>query len=424
MTNIFKTEPGFMKLFHLFKKKYCSIGRVGGTVSIATFDVEELEPIAGFMGQSVEMMVKKGRISLQEFESMLQKSKFSSYSLVQLLEEVLQEKLLTNKEVVEKEMEEEERFLLNLKDQLPASEWWLEWMQTKQADTRWIWTIYRRDKDELLQLITVVNQALSNLPKEGEYERLPLFSQKITGNPHSFDMNTTLGKLLLHSLYVYEVVHKKVQAQQPRTTEEINELLGGFGIVKDDLWNFVTCQGLLAISEGDAVHPVWEAAVKTKSVMNVPMKELIKISKIWPSEGKAVWVLENSSVTSSIMDVIPHAPIVCTHGQIRTAGWYMLDKLIEAGYIIHYSGDFDPEGLVIAEKLKKRYKDKLILWRMDIGSYEESLSNEAVAEDRLTKLNNIQSLELQQVIHSMKQLGRAGYQEALVEKLIKDVKEM
>ncbi|WP_100334101.1 TIGR02679 family protein [Bacillus alkalisoli] len=422
MTDIFKAESGFMKLFQLFKKKYCSIGRVGGTVSLTTFHEVELQPIAGFMGQPVEVLVKKGKISLQEFEIMLQKSRFSSYSLLQLLEEVLQEKLVTNKEAAERERGEEERFFLLLKDQLPSIKWWIDWIQAKPADARWVWTLYKRDKKELFRLVSVVNKALSNLPRKGEYERLPFFSQKITGNPHSFDLNGTLGKLLLHSLYVYEVVHKQTEMHLPRSTEEINELLNEFGIVKDDLWNFITCQGLLATSSSFCVHPVWEAAVKTNSVMNVPMKELIKTNKIWPAVGKDVWVLENSSVSSSVMDAVPHAPIICTHGQIRMAGWYLLDRLVEAGCIIYYSGDFDPEGLVIAERLKKRFKDKLVLWRMDIDSYKESLSNENLTTDRLTKLNNIQSVELQQVKQKVQQTGKAGYQEALIEKLIQDVK--
>ena len=50
-TKIFKEEPGFLKLFNLFKEKYRSLGRIGGTVSLKSFNDAELQSIAGFLGQ-------------------------------------------------------------------------------------------------------------------------------------------------------------------------------------------------------------------------------------------------------------------------------------------------------------------------------------------------------------------------------------
>lgn len=411
-------KPSYYSNIRLLLKKNL-LNYINQVITTVSFNKIELETIAGFLGQPLEAIVKKGKISLQDFEAMLQRSKFSSYTLVQLLEEVLQEKLITNKEVEALEKMAEEQYFQRLSEQFPQSKWWFEWIQVNPHDAKFIWSLFRKEKEGLFNLLAFVHNGLMNLPLNGEYERLPLFSQKITGNPHSFDLNGSLGKLLLHSLYVYKKLHNDSEIQFPKTTEEINDLLSEFNIVRDDLWNFVTCQGLLASCD-DIVHPVWEAAIKTNYVMNVPMRELIKLKRVWPATGNKIWVVENSSVSSSLMDAQPHSPIVCTHGQIRTAGWMLLDRLVESGCTLYYSGDFDPEGLVIAEKMKKRYKGNVILWRMDEESYIKSLSEEDIT-DRTAKLNNIHIEELQNIKKTLLKIGKSGYQEAIIQQLIEDM---
>src|SRR4051812_20852486 len=105
---IFREEPGFIKLFHLFKEKYRSLGRIGGTVDIRSFTIEEIESIAGFLGQSADAILEKGKISLLSFEQELSRTVFSNYSLVQLLEEVLQVSILTKQEEQDQEKVKEQ----------------------------------------------------------------------------------------------------------------------------------------------------------------------------------------------------------------------------------------------------------------------------------------------------------------------------
>lgn len=56
--------------------------------------------------------------------------------------------------------------------------------------------------------------------------------------------------------------------------------------------------------------------------------------------------------------------------------------------ILYYSGDLDPEGIVIANRLKKRYQDRIVLWTMDIDAYKFSVSNKDIL-NRLSKLENV-----------------------------------
>lgn len=417
---VFKEEPGFLKLFLLFKEKYRSLGRVGGTVSVKTFTEGELESIAGFLGQSKERLLEKGSISLLDFEKELAYTGFTQYTLLQLIEAVLEETIFTKKEESAREKQQEDQFIDSLVKVIPGGEWWLRWIQAKSPDTRWIWSLYKQNKEELYEKLVVVVQAFSARPTKGDFERLPFFSQRTTGNPHFFDPNESAGKLLLHCMYVDQMKQGNPDAVMPKTVEELNDLLAEYGIMRDDLWNFVTCQGLLA-STNDNVHPVWQAAINTHSVMNMPIKELTKVDRVWPALGTKVWIVENSSVCSTIMDAVPSAPIVCTHGQLRVASWQLLDRLVQANCTLYYSGDIDPEGIVIAEKLKKRYQDRVILWRMDRETYKESISNEDISS-RLSKLESLSSPEWNGLITMMREVKKAGYQEAIVSSLIDDIK--
>jgi uncharacterized protein (TIGR02679 family) len=418
---IFREEPGFIRLFTLFKEKYRSLGRVGGSVSIHDFSTKELESIASFLGQSPTILKEKGKVSLFAFQEELRQTSFSSYSFIQLLEEVLQESILTKQEENSLVQEKKQDFFRLLNTHVPEGSWWWEWIQSKAPDTRWIWTLYKQNQGVLLEKLITVFQAFQSLSSIKGYERLPLFAQRTTGNPHFFDVDQIAGKLLVHCLSVDQVQKGLRTDGTPKTTEELNELFGQYGLMRDDLWSFVTCRGFLAEDE-QGLHPVWKAAVETDTVLNVPIKELIKLKKICPANGEKVWIVENSSVCSTIVDEIPFAPVICTHGQFRTASWVLFDLLTQSGCRLFYSGDFDPEGIGMAYRLKQRYPNYVTFWRMDSCSYEKSESEEDISS-RIARIEAISLRELDGVIDAMRQRRKAGYQEALITELISDIKE-
>ncbi|PLS18759.1 hypothetical protein CVD28_06485 [Bacillus sp. M6-12] len=107
---------------------------------------------------------------------------------------------------------------------------------------------------------------------------------------------------------------------------------------------------------------------------------------------------------------------------MRLASWQLLDRLVQSGCTLFYSGDLDPEGIIIADRLKKRYHHHVVLWRMDQEAYEASVSNEDIS-NRLAKLNQIVSPEWARLIDLMRDKKRAGYQEAIVTRLISDIRQ-
>ncbi|WP_085321982.1 DUF2399 domain-containing protein [Clostridium botulinum] len=99
----------------------------------------------------------------------------------------------------------------------------------------------------------------------------------------------------------------------------------------------------------------------------------------------------------------------------------MLDKIIEDVDKIYYSGDFGPEGIIIANKLKMRYGDKLKFWRFSVKDYLKIISHKEISHTSKAKLDNIKNDELSFLIERIKEKGLAGYQEMLIEDYIKDI---
>ena len=418
---VLREEPGFLKLFGLFKAKYQSIGRIGGTVSLTGFSMEEIHAISGFIGIPGTELIAKGRLSLIDFEQELSRTIYREYTLIQLLEEVLQEPLITKQESLRQSKQKEQDFLERLKANSPEGNWWWEWIALKRPDSRWIWSLYQQDSEKLYKQLTAVSHAFEHMPSQtGKYERLPLFSQRMTGNPHYFDGHEITGKLLTYCLQVDQQLKGYREPGMPKTAEELNELFGHYGLLKDDLWSFVTCRGLLAANEA-GVHPVWKAAAEMDTVLNMPIKELLKLEKIWPAQGKKVWIVENSSVCATIMDEVAFAPVVCTHGQFRTASLLLFDFLVNEGCQLYYSGDFDPEGLLMASRLEKRYPGHVHFWRMGAEEYQLVMSDEDISS-RISQLDSITSPELAAAAAAIKKQKKAGYQEGLLEQLVQDIK--
>lgn len=415
---ILRKDTAFIKFFELIKDKYRSLGHMGGKISVDQFSDNELEAISGLLGISIDREQLKKGVPLSRIEKSFEKSIFKEYSLFQLVEEVLEETILTKVEEQSIKQNKEQEFLSYLVRTMPEVTWWWNRIGEKTADSRFIWNLYNENIESLIENLKTVYDAYASLP-QNSLERIPLFAQRITSNPHSFDQNKILGKLLVHCLFSNQLVNRP-DFIYPKSIEDLNELYENYNLMRDDLWSFVTCRGLLAETE-NGEHPVWTSAAYMGTVLNVPMKELLNIRQMSPSAGKKVWVVENSGVCSTIIDQIPDAPIICTHGQFRMASWKVIDLLVQSNNIIYYSGDFDPEGIVMAERLKNRYPNNVEFWRMDKTSYEIAVSNEDISS-RLKKLDVVESLELQELIVEIKSLEKAGYQEGIIDLLINDIR--
>jgi hypothetical protein len=146
-----------------------------------------------------------------------------------------------------------------LTQQYPEQTELLSFIAETVPQNRFIHNAYSHDRENLEFVLMNVCTALQHLPKKGEYERLSIFSQKVLKDPHAFDLYTFQGKAFLHALQFYSE-----QDYDLSTLEEVNELLQSFGILREDILNFVTCSGIMAEAE-QGIHPVLASAVKTNA---------------------------------------------------------------------------------------------------------------------------------------------------------------
>ncbi|WP_017472568.1 TIGR02679 family protein [Amphibacillus jilinensis] len=414
----FRGGKGFHRLFVLFKKRYESLGRVGGTVKLTDWKDEELADIAFYFGLSESELKKKGKVSLDQFEQQLKRTKFEHIGLQELLEAYFGESLVSKKEAKALKDQQQQTFLKSLQNDFPALYFWFQYLQNKSADTYWIYRWMEKSEQEFYKTVELLNVAITSLPEK--LERLPMFSQRMIRNPHAFDRNTNLGKLWIHVLAVHRQEEGTVFI--PTDSEGINDLLLQYNILRDDITNYVTCANLLAETKR-GVHSMWRAATSTESVLNAPLRELVTLTSVYPENGlMKVWIVENSGVYSSILDDVPYAPIICTHGQFKLAALLLMDRLVENGCELYYAGDFDPEGLSMAARLMERYPENARLWNMDEASYKRSQADVDLPPERMNKLASIANIALAPVVSAMEIKKKAGYQEALVDQMVSDLR--
>lgn len=415
----FKSERAYQQLFQAFKNKYESLGRIGGNVTVEDFSDVELEEIGKFFGLPGGDLRAKGFISLRQFEHQLANTRFGSVRLKQLLEAYFEQELISKKEQLERKKAALQHFLRKIDQMYPLLTFWIDYLLDKKNEVRWILKIAENNPSSFKTYTQTLQKALRSLPKHPE--RLPVFSQRITGNPHAFDLHTDLGRIWIQLLSVYR--HKKDPTQTeevPSDTEGVNTLLQQFNIYRDDLLNFVTCANLHAETV-DGIHPVFEAAANQHFVQLISLRELLLIKNVYPTMGNRIWIVENSGICATLLDYHPTVPIVCTNGQFTLATMTLLDLLAQNDCEFSYAGDFDPEGLGMAQRLLKRYPEQVQLWWMDNHAYKKANPTQSLTKERLEKLRSITEKPLLEVANVMRKVGKAAYQEALVDQMITDL---
>ena len=88
-----------------------------------------------------------------------------------------------------------------------------------------------------------------------------------------------------------------------------------------------------------------------------------------------------------------------------------MDLLAKAGIKVYYAGDFDPEGLLIAQKVRYYYQGEAVYWKMSVQEYEKSKSAEIISAKRMKMLERIEDEELLDTVAAMRASTLAGYQE-------------
>ena len=302
-----------------------------------------------------------------------------------------------------------------------AASWLREMFFEKKYGYQTVIREYGRDREQTEKLLKTVGRAiflLENMQETEEEYPLAVFSAEVSGNPHYFDQGTTAGQLLVHGMCY------ATEKDYPANAHQWRELLLSNGIVPDNISSIVHIYGLRLQINGDW-HPAYDAFCRRQEPCAVTMENLQELTVVQPT-GDKVYIVENEMVFSYLLKHLEQKKVtlLCTSGQLRSAAVKLIPFLLDSGAEIYYSGDIDPDGIRIADRLWRKYGDRIHVWRMSGGDYERSLSEEVIGNISMKKLEAVENPVLRETAKEIRKRKRAGYQENILKDLLEDMNRM
>lgn len=440
----FRARPVYKKIFVRFREKTVSLGHFGGSVVFASLSDEEKQQLEGFLQKNYRGQ-KSLTISAALLQKSLESSRFAGLDWEQILEAYFGEPLVGKKELDRRMRQEREEFFRKFYEEdkensererrpdvtsaletapmpghvfasgivpgiAPARRWLQTVVEESGPGVRLLLGQYKEDKERLETALNMLIRASETLPADAQtFEPLPVFSARITGNPHYFDVGTFEGNLLEAFLSDRYECRKEPGLAG---AEWKNRVLYQAGILRDALSNHVMLYGIGGVNKNGMVHEGLEGFLRAKEPVVATLLTLGGLAEV--KAAKEVYVVENPAVFSELIRRRPEGSFVCSNGQPRLAALVLLD-LLKIRSTLWYAGDFDPEGLVIAQNLKQRYGADLLFWDYRIDYYRRAMSEVRLDEKRLGMLDRVREQELRDIAQEIRTTGHPAYQETMLE---------
>lgn len=405
-TIYFKNKKGFERLLNKIYKKYYSTSKLSGTIKLDKITNIEAIELSSFFGERFSEN-DTITISIKKFISIMDNTKFENFSLKTLLEEYLNKKLITKEEEITAIKDNEIKFYEDLINSIdnPAKSWLNYTIKYKKGAYSIFKKMYNNDIQFLKKCIINTANLINNLPKAKEL--LPIFSSKITNDPHYLDLDTTQNTIFIYALSYYD------NTPFPVSRKEKIDLLFKYNIEIDNFSNNIITYNLLSSRKSIIDFQNESLILNINNILNT--KDFFAI------DNKA-YIIENPSILSEIMIQKVKKTVIISSGFPNTCLYLLVDKLLQSKTQLYYSGDLDPEGLLIAQKLKQIYKDKITLFCYSNIDYELGVSRKQVSSKRLSILKNITETDLQEAKNRLLLQKFASYQENNKNRIIEYVK--
>ena len=411
----------YKKIFLEVYSKYKKYGKITGSFTLKAATTEERQILFNF--DSKVLTEGKAKIKCSTVRDLFNR-KLKEYSFEDLLVKVVGKELKTNKEVKDEEKEQEEKFyddILKASDDGVGKQWFIEILDKKKYGYNIIVRKYKseiRNLKELKRKIILIINSLNKLPYlNNEYENIAVFSAVNTKDSHFFDNDKFTGRLFIKAISF--ILNK----DEPKDINEINELYYEVGILKDEISNHTTIYGLNAFNRDNSEVKAINSFNIWKEPLQISISNLLKIDYL-EAINNTVFIFENPAVFHKILKMSDdNISLICTSGQLNLSSYILLNKIRNLKNI-YYAGDFDPEGLMIAYKIKKRYKDKVKFLNYTRESYINTMSNNIIEEKSMSQLNKINCSELDEVINELRINKRAAYQELLIDEYLDLIKKV
>lgn len=404
-----------MPLMEQVRKKWESYGKFTGMVSLKNPSISLREDLEKILGKHLNEPVIK--VTIKEFVSALENSSFSGIDFKVVMDCYFSETVLTTKEKKQIKEEQQNTFyemLYQIGEKSGCEEihqWIVSMIEHKDSGYR----ILLR-KENMEQVFTNVVEGISLLLKTDHFSMpLSVFASLISGNPHFLDRGSDGANLLMAFLsYYYHI-------DMPSDSQAWYFALECAGLMKDAIAGSVALYNVHLIRH-DGAHKGAECSYQYKEPFMLTSATLSGVRYI-ECEKHIAYVVENEMVFTYLQNKIQDTSIalICTSGQLSTTAQILLQKMVESKVYIYYSGDLDPEGINICERLYEKYPEYLKPWRMDESVYLNAMSHEEIQENRLALLENLQNPVLKETGEKIKKVRKSGYQENVLNLYIQDL---
>lgn len=406
------SDNEFSEFMQLWKKQYEKYGTCKGSIDLVLNDSNR-ECISGLMGKDY-YGVDCVHITFRQLQKAILNTKYENCDFNEVLKMYFNQRVLTNKYRQEQEqMRVQNIFKQFFKQEGKSQQWIYNTYTNRDSVYIRIAQASKENEQKCINTVCVVMKALNHLPMwKNKKENISIFASYHTKNPHAFDKNTFAYYLMMHGIVYF------LKVDFPKTNLEQNEILYRAGLYQDGISNYCSVARLQAFNENNQPHLGWAGFYDSYEALNVNMDNLLHIHFITCCDR--VFIVENPSVFQALLKKIKKEKIekiglVCTNGQLNYSAYLLLDILVNSNIEIYYSGDMDPEGLLIADKIKQRYPS-IKLWCYDVRQYEISKSKEQATDQRMHMLDALKDETLIRIGKCISEnKNRVGYQENMIE---------
>ncbi|HEY6542920.1 MAG TPA: DUF2399 domain-containing protein, partial [Ktedonobacteraceae bacterium] len=352
--------------------------------------------------------------------------------------------------------------LASLIAQLPRDARGRRWLEHGSHGEQWLYARYKNapleEQQRQLKLAAYIAALLDQLPRPDAPERLALFAQRTSGDPHMLDAGKAAGRLFL--LALADIANDKnladscivgatlavalentvgaVLADTQDNTSGNRDVVGDreqelllymhAGLLVDTISTNVAAYNLAGAFYLDDTPDLLLQSAGAR-VMLLPLRQLQEWKSV-RANSETIYVVENPQVFEEIIASVQAEDepptLICTSGWPSVAALTLLDLLLNASpaYNLRYSGDFDARGLQIAAYMLARYPGRCHPWRFDCDTYSVVLRQGGIPAPiaDLALLNTLPEV-FAPLVALMQETGTWAYQEGITHFLIEDIKQ-
>lgn len=388
------SDINFTNMLTALKNKYITYGKCVGNINIKPETQAEADKLSIFLCLYIKPNVVN-RVKISHIQKCLDESVFDGITVEDLIK-LFYPNVVTNKEFKDKT----ENIVFN-----KLSEY-----RNIYKDSHIIKILY---SDEILKkikylilndnlLLNNILKSLDNLPCiNNEIVDLAIFSSIVTGNPHYYDLDTHNSNVFIKFIcYLLDINYFN-------TRKEKIKILECAGIIIDNVSNYVITYNL-------GGNEMLDSFKNNLTPLTLNLANIKKIDEVIAKNNKLL-IVENPSFISKVIDKNINYSVIVTSGNSNLVVYKLLEKIKNVE--IYFNGDFDPEGLLIAQNFKIRFPNIKFVGYNKVY-YKNGISSKVIADARLKKLSNINDSDLNTIKKMLMDNKKASYQEANYDMLI------